>query len=199
MIKQYTIGGAARLCISLAYTKLFFPGSRLIRLPFDIRNKRYIKLGTGFTTGRYCRLEAYPQAEDKRDKCLIIGDRVQINDAVHIAAAKSIVIGNDVLIASKVFISDINHGAYGKNDQHVNPEIRPSERPLSTAQVVIEDNVWLGEFVCVLPGVTIGRGAIIGAMSVVTKNIPPYTIAVGIPAKPIKRFNFISGIWETIQ
>jgi lipopolysaccharide O-acetyltransferase len=62
--------------------------------------------------------------------------------------------------------------------------------------VAIEDNVWLGEFVSVLPGVTIGKGSIVGANSVVSKNLPPYVIAVGTPAKPIKKFNFETNKWE---
>jgi lipopolysaccharide O-acetyltransferase len=56
---------------------------------------------------------------------------------------------------------------------------------------IIEDNVWLGEFVSILPGVTIGKGNIIGANSVVTQDIPPYSIAVGTPARVAKRFDEI--------
>ena len=64
------------------------------------------------------------------------------------------------------------------------------DRPLiSKGCVVIEDNVWLGDNVCVLPGVTIGKGSVIGANSVVTHSIPPYSIAVGTPAKIVLKDN----------
>jgi lipopolysaccharide O-acetyltransferase len=74
----------------------------------------------------------------------------------------------------------------------------PGDRKLSTKPVRIEDNVWIGEYVTVLAGVTIGKGSIIGALSVVTSNIPPYAIAVGIPAKVIKIYNEEKKIWEKV-
>ena len=64
--------------------------------------------------------------------------------------------------------------------------------------VVIEDNVWLCEFVSVLPGVTIGKGTIVGANSVVSKSLPPNVIAVGSPAKIVKKYNFTTQKWEKI-
>jgi lipopolysaccharide O-acetyltransferase len=100
-----------------------------------------------------------------------------------------------VLIASKVFISDINHGCYSGLPQD-SPFSKPNDRELSTKPVLIEENVWIGENVCVMPGVTIGFGTIIGAGSVVTKSIPAYSIAVGNPAKVIKKYNLLNKIWE---
>ena len=117
---------------------------------------------------------------------------------MHIGANESVVIGNRVLIASKVFISDHDHGAYGKDGQHTDPRIAPWDRPIFSSPVVIEDDVWIGESVSVLAGVRIGRGAIIGAMSTVTKDIPPYCIAVGSPARVIKKFNFTDSAWERV-
>ena len=125
-----------------------------------------------------------------------IGSDVEMNDYVHIAAVESVSIGNRVLIASKVFISDHDHGSYGKIGIHTDPRIPPSERDLYSAAIAIEDDVWLGEGVSVLPGVRIGKGSIIGTMSTVTRDIEPYTIAVGCPAKVIKRFNFTNEMWE---
>lgn len=66
-------------------------------------------------------------------------------------------------------------------------DIQPNLRPLvSKGPIIIEENVWIGEMVCILGGVHIGKGSIIGAGSVVTKNIPPYSLACGIPAKVVK-------------
>lgn len=195
MIKRYGFIGFIKLLVSFLYTKLFFSSAKLIRLPFDIRNKSFIQIGKGFTTGPGCRIEAYPATPKK---VLFIGENVQMNDYVHITAVDSVIIGNNVLMASKIYISDSSHGSYigDSNDSH--PDSFPSERPLSTKSVVIKDNVWLGEFVSVLPGVTIGKGTIVGANSVVSKNLPDYVIAVGSPAKPIKKFNFEINKWEKI-
>ena len=197
LIRTYGLIGSVRLLLDLILTKIFYPSCRLIRFPFDIRSKKHIKLGKNFTSGRYCRLEAHPQTLHA-ESCLIIGERVQINDFVHIVASEKVYIGNDVLIASKVFISDLNHGSYGRHNLHDSPLTLPATRPLSSSPVYIEDRVWLGEFVVVLPGVTIGSGSIIGSMSVVTKNIPANCIAIGSPAKVIKHFNFETNTWERV-
>lgn len=195
MLKKYGIFGLLKLIRSLIYTKIFYNQAKIIRLPFDIRNRKYIKLGDNFTTGFGCRLEAYPI-----DAIVVLkfGKNVQINDYVHISAMKGVTIGDNVLIASKVFISDLNHGSYGANDIHDSPNIPPSDRKLYAEPIVIEENVWLGETVCVLGGVTIGKGTIVGANSVVSKSLPSYVIAVGAPAKPIKKYNFENKKWERV-
>lgn len=195
-INQYGYWGLIRLFFDLLITKCLFRNARLIRYPVDIRGKDYIKIGKGFTTGRYCRIEAYPT--DGNSKVLSIGSNVQINDFVHITAISDVYIGNNVLMASKIYISDSSHGSYSGNYLDSNPETFPSVRELSFKKVRIEDNVWLGEFVSVLPGVTIGRGTIVGAGSIVTKDLPAGVIAVGTPAKPIKKFNIKTDRWEKI-
>lgn len=195
MINRYGIFGVIRLIISFIYTKLCFPKARLIRLPFDIRCKSKISVGKNLTTGIGCRIEAYPISEKI---VLTIGDNVQMNDYVHITAMEKVHIGNNVLLASKIYISDCSHGSYVGNEFDSNPNTSPQKRPLFSNPVFIEDNVWLGEFVSVLPGVTIGRGTIVGANSVVAKSLPSYVIAVGTPAKPIKKFNFESNRWVKI-
>ena len=192
MIKRYGILGTMRLIVSLIYTKIFFRHARLIRLPFDIRNKSNIKIGKNFTSGFGCRIEAFPQFNT--ENCISFGDNIEINDYVHIAAAEKIVIGNNVLIASKVFITDINHGIYNGSNSD-SPLTIPNKRLLSTKPVIINDNVWIGEGVCILPGVIIGKGSIIGSLSVVTKDVPPYSIVAGIPAKVIKLYDFMNNKW----
>jgi len=167
---------------------------RIIRRPCYVRGRKHISLGNGFTSGVGMRFDAFPV---HGHLCLEIGDNVQINDYVHIGAVNSVKIGNNVLIASKVFISDHNHGFYGLNGRHDSPLSIPKDRELSFSTVTIEDNVWLGEFVVVLPGVTIGRGSIIGSMSVVSKSIPAFSIAVGSPAKVIKKYNFETSTWQS--
>ena len=197
MLKRYRLIGLLHLIISYLRTKLFFSNSRLIRFPFDIRNKSNIDLGIGLTTGVGCRIEAFPNI--KQNIVLRIGKNVQMNDYVHITAMQSVIIGNNVLLASKIYISDCSHGSYGGDENDSHPNLFPADRPLFANPVLIEDNVWLGEFVSVLPGVKIGKGTIVGANSVVSKSLPPYVIAVGTPAKPIKKFNFETSRWEKIM
>lgn len=195
MYKRYGFIGCYKLILSLLYTKVFYPQARLIRLPFDTRNRKYIKIGKDFTSGFSCRLEAVVIKNQSQNQILIsLGENVQINDYVHITAAESIIIGNNVLIASKVFITDLNHGNY-TTELADSPTSLPYDRAIVTNPVVISDNVWLGEGVCVLPGCTIGFGSIIGAASVVTKNIPPNCIAVGNPAKVIKQYDYVLKQW----
>ena len=194
-LKQYGIIGIAQMSKNLMLTKLTFAKARIIRFPIDIRGKDFIEISEGFTTGVGCRIEAYPQ---DNTKVLFFGKNVQINDYVHITAAKSVEIGDNVLMASKIYISDCLHGSYAGDEQDSSPLTAPIDRPLSVKPVKIENNVWLGEFVSVLPGVTIGQGTIVGANSVVSKSLPPNVIAVGSPAKPIKKFNFETNQWERI-
>lgn len=170
--------------ISFLSTKLFYTSSRIIRLPIYVRGGKYISWGKKLTTGRRCRFDVfYP----KNQYCIKFGSNIQINDDVHIGAVESVEIGDDTLIASKVFITDHNHGKYRGKDQD-RPDSIPADRPIVSAPVKIGKNVWIGEFVAILPGVTIGDGAIIGTMSTVTSNIPQNSIAVGSPAKVIKTF-----------
>ena len=192
-----------KLGINLIKTKIFFPKARLIRFPFDIRGKKYIKYGKNFTTGVGCRIEAYNfnnRISDRKNPQLIIGNNVQINDYVHLSCAESVIIEDNVLIASKVYVSDLNHGNYSslKNLEHSCPDEIVKERKIFTKPVKICQNTWLGENVAVLSGVTIGKNSIIGANSVVSKNIPENCIAVGNPAKVIKKYDFETRRWDKI-
>jgi len=194
--ETYGLLGAITLFWALVCTKLFFPKARIIRRPIDIRGKKFIHFGENLTTGKGCRIEAIPFFSKKT--LIRFGKDIEINDYVHIAAISSVIIGDNVLIASKVFISDIVHGTYGGNAPHDHPGTPPRDRPLTAKAVVIEENVWIGESVSILPGVVVGKGTIVGANSVVTKSLPPYVIAVGIPARPIKKYNQTTRLWESI-
>lgn len=100
-------------------------------------------------------------------------------------------VGNDVLFAQNVILSGLNHGF-----QDITIPIR--QQKCTTSEIVVEDNVWLGANVVVTAGVRIGKNSIVAAGSVVTKDVPPYTIAAGNPAKPIKQYNFETEEWERI-
>lgn len=197
-IKRYGLIKLFGLVIDILLTKILFSKeARIIRQPAYIRGKNFITFGKNLTTGVAVRLDAFP-AQSDLTPCIKFGNNVQLNDYVHIGAVNSITIGNNVLIASKVFITDHNHGSYGNKNIHSSPEIPPEKRELSSSPVIIEDNVWIGEFVSILPGVTIGEGSIIGAMTLVNKNIPPFSIAVGVPAKVVKKYDFEVKEWIKI-
>ena len=145
-------------------------------------------LGTGLSTGRRCRFEAHPEPTST-GPVLQFGKNVRLGDNVQIVARQRVFIGDDTLIASGVFISDLNHGRYSGPSDHSSPELAPDLRELSARPVVIEAKVWIGQHCAILPGVTIGEGSIIGSCSVVTQNVPPYSIAVGLPARVVKVYN----------
>lgn len=138
----------------------------------------HMSFGQNFTAGRGLWLEAIGQGR------LIIGDNVNVSDWVHIAALSSVTIGDGCLMGSKVLITDHSHGTVA--DIGVDMPPRPDARPLySKGPVVLEENVWLGDAVVVLPSVRIGRNAIVGANSVVTRDIPSNTVWAGVPATQI--------------
>lgn len=188
MIKGYSFLEILYLLYCKCISSFLIPHSKIVRLPIDIRNIKAMNFGKNFTTGKYCRIEA---SRTTKTKTLFIGNNVQINDFVHISAWNKVIIGNDVLIASRVYISDVSHG----NLKSYDISIPPNKQPLYWKEVVIEDNVWIGENVCILPGVNVGRCSIIGAGSIVTKDIPAYSIAVGAPAKVIKKYDFNTQSW----
>lgn len=158
-----------------------------------------IRLGKNFSAGRGLWLEAVTAYNGKNTNSqIIIGDDVSFSEYNHIGAVSYIEIGNHVLFGSKCYITDHNHGVYnGKSQSHVS--IPPIKRDLTTGgTVIIEDNVWIGDNVVILPNVKIGYGAIIGANSVVTKDIPSCSIAVGAPIKVVKTWNNTTNKWENV-
>ena len=178
-------------------TKIFYNGAKLIRLPVYVRgNKKLLKYGKGLKMGYRCRIDL-PIKDEIKKPTLEIGENCIMGDNCHIAAHEKVKIGNNVLIASNVFISDLNHGCYN-NEEFTSPDEIPNERKIYTKPVEIEDNVWIGEKVSILEGVKISQGGVIGANAVVTTDIPKYSIAVGSPAKVIKQFNFKTKKWERV-
>ena len=161
-------------------------GSFFIVDPCIIINPKYITIGKNFSSLNNLRLEALDEYEgDKFCPQIIIGDNVNFNSDCHIGCINKVIIGNNVLFASKVYISDHSHG---KIDEEIK-YIAPAKRKLfSKGPVIIEDNVWIGEGVSVLPNVTIGKNSIVGANAVVTKDIPPNSVVGGVPAQILKAF-----------
>lgn len=190
MKNRYTLSELVKIAYSLFITKLFYPKARLIRRPFYIRGKKSFKYGKGFTTGYGCRFDL-----DGEKQTLFIGDNCQIGDHVHMVALERVELGNGCLLASKIFISDTNHGTYDNTDPNSRPDVPPNERKLVTKPVKIGNNVWIGDNVVILSGVEIGDGCIIGANSVVTHNVRENSIVAGSPARYLKQWDVTEKKW----
>ena len=125
------------------------------------------------------------------DSKLVIEDGCVLGHFNHLFATKSIILHNNVLTADKVYISDNLHGYEDINIPVVKQPI------VQNRTVEIGEGSWIGENVCIL-GAHIGKHCVIGANSVVTKNIPDYSVAVGAPAKVIKYFDLKKKEWINI-
>jgi len=113
---------------------------------------------------------------------IVIGEGCNFGAMNHITCCNGIVIGNNVLTGKWVTITDNSHGMTDENSLRIPPLARDL---YSKGKVVISDNVWIGDGARILPGVTIGQGAVVGANSVVTRDVPPYTVVCGAPAKAV--------------
>jgi acetyltransferase-like isoleucine patch superfamily enzyme len=153
----------------------------------ELRGARYISIGKNVKLGKNIILTAFDKFHNQYfTPQIIIGDGSSIGNYSQITAINKIIIGKNVLTGRNVLITD---NAHGKSEPDV-MDIPPNERELfSKGATVIGDNVWIGEKVSIMPGVTIGNGAIIAANSVVTKNVPENSLWGGTPAKEIKICN----------
>jgi len=151
-----------------------------VKYPCRIIGEKYIKISSNFHAGPSLRLEAWDSyGGEKYNPEVIIGSDVCFNSNVHIGAINFILIGNRVLVGSNVLITDHTHGRSSIMDLSIPPVKR---KLFSKGPIVIEDDVLIGDNVCILPGVKIGKSSIIGAGAVVTKDVPPFSIAKGVPA-----------------
>ena len=182
---------SAAMAYSLKAPGLYFgPGCRVI-------GGRHISFGRHIFANRNLWLEAVTSYQSQHfSPAITIGDGVSFSDDVHISSIESIVIGSSVMLGSRIFISDHNHGAY-RGDLQSRPEEPPSHRRLgSGGPVSIGDNVWIGDNSVILGPAKIGSGAIVGANSVVRGEVPSNTIVAGSPARVIKVFNSRTGFWD---
>lgn len=163
----------------------------LIISPLHIDGNKNIYIGKNVLIQYKTWLAAVPLTNENECR-LIIEDGCIIGHFNHIYATKSIIIHKDVLTADKVYISDNLHGY-----EDIHTPIR-KQSIIQNGIVEIGEGSWIGENVCVL-GACIGKHCVIGANSVVTHNIPDYSIAVGAPAKVIKRYDLDRKEWIRIK
>lgn len=182
--------GSFRLVFLLIFSKIFFPTARIVRYPFYIRNEGILKIGVGFSANAGLVLDVFG-----KESQLIIGNNVMANYRLHIGSAKFIKIGSNTLFGSDCTVMDHLHGSYSGKYQS-DPLIPPAQRDLMSLPIVIGNNCWFGDRVFIMPGVTIEDGVVVGAGSIVTKDIPQNSLAVGAPAKVIKKFSNKTKSWE---
>jgi acetyltransferase-like isoleucine patch superfamily enzyme len=179
-----------KLPIKIYYSKIFkkYSYKSAIHKPLQIDGGKNISIGKQVNIQYKTWLAALPLTGS--DKCqLVIEDGAVIGHFNHIYATKSIIIEEDALLADRVYISDNLH-------DYSDPMIPiKNQKIIQKNEVVIASGCWIGENVSII-GASVGKNSVIGANSVVTKDIPDYCVAVGIPARIIKRYNFKTNTWE---
>ncbi|MEJ7779624.1 MAG: acyltransferase [Daejeonella sp.] len=163
------------------------------------------KYGRGAVIRSCTRTDLFPYNNFSLGQYSVIEDFTTINNAVGdvIIGDKSIVgigsviigpvtIGNNVLIAQNIVMSGLNHG-------YEDVTVPPSAQEVTCKPIIISDNVWIGANSVITAGVTLGKHCIIGAGSIVTKSVPEYSVAVGNPAKVIKKYNNMNKNWESLK
>ncbi len=187
----YGFGETIKHCFFLVYTRIFWHNARLIRMPIYARTRRNISYGKGLTVGYGCKIAA------DKNSTITFGENVTLGDYVQIQSSQEIIIGNNVLFASRVYVGDSNHGFYS-GDEQSSPEVPPNDRPLNKGKIAIGNNVWIGNNVTIVGNVKVGDGAIIGANSVVTKDLESQSIYAGVPVKKLKQWNEENKKWDTV-
>lgn len=159
----------------LSELRLYFCNEWLLNIPsHSVRNLFYrkamkFKMGTQSTILMHCTFDAA--------KAFSMGDYSVINANCRLDTRGGIFIGNNVSISNNVMILTADHDMD-------DPSFKGRTR-----KVIIEDYVWVGTRALILPGVTLGIGSVVAAGSVVTKDVLPYMVVAGIPAKVIKKRN----------
>jgi lipopolysaccharide O-acetyltransferase len=210
-----------RMRDALIARRLGAPGFRAGRAP-RVAGLRHMRIGRDLHAADALWMQAVTAYGEQRfTPQLIIGAGARLSDRVHIACLRRIEIGPGLLTGSGVLISDHTHGVYRGPEQsdpygpeqsdpypeqsdpypaQSDPDVPPAQRLLhSESEVIIGRNVWLGDGVAVLAGARIGDGAVIGANSVVTGHIPAETIAVGAPARVVRRWDRMQRTWTPVD
>lgn len=172
-----------------AIGKHWYKGSNVL-----IQNPKCIYFGNNVGIGKNtCFIPCIEHLGNRYNPKIVVGDGTWIGAHNSFAAIHGITIGKNVLFAGYVHITDHSHGY-----EDINKPI--SEQPLiSKGPIVIEDDCWLGFSCEILSGVHIGKHSIVAARAVVTKDVPPYSIVAGNPARIVKQYNFETNKWEKFK
>ncbi|NBR57190.1 MAG: acyltransferase [Chitinophagia bacterium] len=138
-----------------------------------------IKLGNRVTIGKYAIIRPSNIYGGPIGEGLTMGNNSNIGPYNYIGCSGKITIGNNVMLAPRVSI-------YAENHVFDHPEVLIRDQGVEKKEVIIEDDCWIAANSILLAGVTIGKGSVVAAGSVVTENVPPYSVVAGVPAKWIK-------------
>ena len=184
--------------VSKMYTCILWPAFHSIGAnttivpPLRFKNLPGMQIGSGVTIHKNCWIQVLSNEEGDETPKLVIENNVGIGMNSTISVARKVVIEEFVFTARNVYISDHAH------------EYRDVQKPIGEQgitdirEVVIGARTWLGQNVVILPGVRIGRHCVIGANSVVNRDIPDFSIAAGVPARVIRRYNQEKQSWDRI-
>lgn len=151
-----------------------------------IVNPKLVSIGRKTKFGKMAVITIWPIISKKKPH-MRIGCNCNFGDFIHLTCSNHISIGNNILTGRWVTITDNSHG----NTDYETLRVPPLNRPIvSKGPVIIEDNVWIGDKVTILPNVRIGKCSVIAANAVITTDIPAFSIAAGNPAKIIKTYNY---------
>jgi len=181
------------------------PNNLVIDRPRRIINSKHVHVGDDVYLGpgsMITAIESYPDkglhppenlVVNSYTPNILIGNRVNSTGSLIIAALNKIEIGDDVIFASNVFISD---GQHGNQDIGLAYKYQPMQK---LSPIAIGRGCWVGQNVLILSGVTIGEMSIIGANSLVTKDLPPRCIAFGNPARIVKLWDENKNSWRDVK
>lgn len=172
----------------IAKKKMKYAGNNSkVGLDFSVAGYKYISIGNNFRGGKHIIIDAIDKYNGKPTGYipnLCIGNNVTLTNDCYISCCNEVNIGDGCLFGANTFVCDNSHGNLSKEEQ----SIIPAKRTLfSKGPVHIGRNVWVGKNVCIMPGVTIGDYAVIGANSVVTHDVEQGSIVAGAPARVIRK------------
>ena len=157
-----------------------------------INRPRFVHVGNHVRIKRNTSINLHPRDKKSKEILLFLGDHVIISEGCFISACNRLVIEENVGVSPNVMIID-NSRILG------NVGLPSKEQDLKIGYVHIGADSWIAYGACILPNVTIGKHCIIGALSVVNKDIPPYSLAVGSPARVVKQYDFDRGEWVKVS
>jgi acetyltransferase-like isoleucine patch superfamily enzyme len=173
-------------------------GKRTVIMPvLNGANEKYIRIGDNVNIGAFCRITVATefgghQVKSENKTRIKIGDNVSIGNNSFLSANNSLEIGDNAIISAYVFITDHDHG-FEDIEKNLN------EQPLTEdGSVKIKKNVFLGVKSSILKNVTVGERAVVAAHAVVTKDVPPFSMVAGNPARIIKKYDFEKKEWAKI-
>jgi acetyltransferase-like isoleucine patch superfamily enzyme len=188
---RHIIGKYYRFVSNLFYRPLFKSmGERSVVVkPLKFTNPQHISIGNKVSIYHNTWLLTLQISEKEPE--LVFGDGTTIGHFNHITCVNKVTFGKHVLTADKVYVSDHLHGYEDVSTPICFQPVLPK------GEVSIGDGTWIGENVSII-GVKIGKNCVIGANSVVTKDVPDFCVAAGVPARVIKRYNKETGKWDKV-